>query len=315
VKHAESQILHQLISNIDVKDVRVNQISAFVIPSSKTVVRGGTFSADIVMAAVDTTQRPDIYVGNTLLKSSNGHFETVCNSTGDFTLSGYITMLNGNGEKIRRDFSQAYTVVEPSATVSATLMNMLYAGFQNPISVSVPGVPANKISVSMTNGTLTKKGNGKYVAVPSKVGTDAVFTVSADNEGRMQQMGKFTFNVRKLPDPTGFMEVTDANGNVDRFKGGRISKKMLLSAGGVGAAIDDGLLNINFKVVGFETVFIDRMGNAMPEVSNSSNFTPNQIARIRSLTKGKIFNISRIRAIGPDGIQRTLPSSVEVIIN
>ncbi len=315
VKHAESQILHQLISNIDVKDVRVNQINAFVIPNSKTVVRGGTFSADIVMAAVDTTQRPDIYVNNTLLKSSNGHYESICNSIGDFSLKGYIIMRNGNGDEIRREFEQPYTVVEPSATVSATLMNMLYAGYQNPISVSVPGVPANKINVSMTNGTLTKKGNGQYIAVPSKVGADAVFTVTADNDGRQQQMGKFEFHVRKLPDPTGYLEVKDASGNTDRFKGGRISKQALLTAGGVGAAIDDGLLNISFKVVGFETVFIDRMGNAMPEVSNSSAFTPNQISRIRSLNKGKIFNISRIKAVGPDGIQRTLPSSVEVIIN
>ena len=314
VKHAESQVLHQLISNIDVKDVRVNEISAFVIPESKTVVRGGKFSAQIVMAAVDTTQRPDIFVGNTLLKESNGHYETVCGSIGDFTLKGYITMKNGNGELIKREFEQPYTVVEPSATVSATLMNMLYAGYQNPISVSVPGVPANKISVSMTNGTLTKKGNGQYIAVPSKVGTDAVFTVMAENEGRQQQMGKFEFHVRKLPDPSGYIEVTDASGNKDRFRGGRISKQALLSAQGIGAAIDDGLLNIAFRVVGFETVFVDRMGNAMPEVSNSENFTPNQVSRIRSLSKGKIFNISRIKVIGPDGIQRTLPSSVEVII-
>ncbi len=310
VKHAESEILHQLISNIDVKDVRVNQISAFVIPESKTIVRGGKFTADIVMAAVDTTQRPDIYVGNTLLKASDGHYETVCGSTGDFTLSGYIVMKNGNGETIRRDFTQPYTVVDPSATVSATLMNMLYAGYQNPISVSVPGVPANKINVSMTNGTLTKKGDGKYVAVPSKVGTDAVFTVSAMSEGRSQEMGKFSFHVRKLPDPTGYLQCGDT-----RFKGGRISKQMLLSAGAVSAAIDDGLLDIAFRVLGFETVFVDNMGNAVPEVSNSANFTPNQISRIRSLTRGKMFNISRIRVVGPDGIERTLTSPVEVIIN
>lgn len=310
VKQAESQILQQLISNIDVKDVRVNQISAFVIPNSKTVVRGGKFSADIVMAAVDTTQRPDIYVGNTLLKSSNGHYETICGSIGDFTLKGYIMMRNGNGEEIRREFNQEYTVVEPSATVSATLMNMLYAGYQNPISVSVPGVPTNKINVSMTNGTLTKKGDGKYVAVPSKVGTDAVFTVTALNEGRQQEMGKFSFNVRKLPDPTGYIQIGD-----NRFKGGRIAKAQLLSATALSAAIDDGLLDIKFRVLGFETVFLDNMGNVMSEGSNSANFTPNQISRIRSLSRGKMFNISRIRVVGPDGIERTLTSPVEVYIN
>ncbi|MDE5550199.1 MAG: gliding motility protein GldM, partial [Bacteroidaceae bacterium] len=261
VRHAEGEMLHQLVANIDVKDVRVNEIQALVIPTAQTVVRGGKFSAQIIMAAVDTTQRPEIYVGNTLLKSENGRYETICGSTGDFTLKGYLVMKNGNGETIRREFSQPYTVVEPSATVSATMMNMLYAGYQNPISVSVPGVPSNRISLSMTNGNLTKKDGGNYVAVPSKVGEDVTFTVTAQNEGRQQEMGKFTFHVRKLPDPTGYLQYTDSKGNSTRFKGGRISKQAIVAAGGIGAAIDDGLLDISFRVLGFETLFVDNMGN------------------------------------------------------
>lgn len=315
VRHAEGEMLHQLVANIDVKDVRVNEIQALVIPTSQTVVRGGKFSAQIIMAAVDTTQRPEIYVGNTLLKSENGRYETICGSTGDFSLKGYLVMKNGNGETIRREFSQPYTVVEPSATVSATMMNVLYAGYQNPISVSVPGVPNNKISLSMTNGHLTKKDGGNYVAVPSKVGEDVTFTVTAQNEGRQQEMGKFTFHVRKLPDPTGFIDVPDGKGSTNRFKGGRISKQAIVSAGGIGAAIDDGLLNISFRVIGFQIRFMDNMGNVVPEVSNSASFTANQLARIRSLTRGKLFNISEIRVVGPDGIERTLKTPVEVLIN
>ena len=225
-------------------------------------------------------------------------------------------MRNGNGETIRREFSQPYTVVEPSATVSATMMNVLYAGYQNPISVSVPGIPNNKISLSMNNGTLTHKDGGNYVAVPSQIGENAVtFTVTAQNEGRQQEMGKFTFNVRKLPDPTGYLDVPDGKGSTNRFKGGRISKQAIVSAGGIGAAIDDGLLNISFRVIGFQTRFVDNMGNVVPEVSNSASFTANQLARIRSLTRGKLFNISEIRVVGPDGIERTLKTPVEVIIN
>lgn len=315
VRHAEGEMLHQLVANIDVKDVRVNEIQALVIPTSQTVVRGGKFSAQIIMAAVDTTQRPEIYVGNTLLKSENARYETICGSTGDFSLKGYLVMKNGNGETIRREFSQPYTVVEPSATVSATMMNVLYAGYQNPISVSVPGVPNNKISLSMTNGHLTKKDGGNYVAVPSKVGEDVTFTVTAQNEGRQQEMGKFTFHVRKLPDPTGFIDVPDGKGSTNRFKGGRISKQAIVSAGGIGAAIDDGLLNISFRVIGFQIRFMDNMGNVVPEVSNSASFTANQLARIRSLTRGKLFNISEIRVVGPDGIERTLKTPVEVLIN
>lgn len=61
---------------------------------------------------------------------------------------------------IRRDFSQNYSVVSPLATVSATMMNVLYAGYDNPISISVPGVPSNMISATLKggNGTLTRNG-------------------------------------------------------------------------------------------------------------------------------------------------------------
>ena len=316
VRHAEGEILHQLVANIDIKDVRVNEINAYVIPTAQTVVRGGKFSAQIIMAAVDTTARPDIYIGNTLLKTNNGRYETICNSTGNFTLNGYLVMRNGNGESIRREFSQPYTVVEPSATVSATMMNMLYAGYQNPISVSVPGIPINKVSASMSSGSLTKQGDGSYIAVPSKVGEDVTITVTAENEGRMQEMGKFTFHVRKLPDPTPFISYNDDKGTPVRYKGGTpLGKAMLIGAKGLSAAIDDGLLDITFRVTSFQTTFFDNMGNAVPEVSKSGEFTERQRAMFRQLSRGKRFYISQVHAIGPDGIERTLPSAMEVIVN
>lgn len=315
IRYAEGEVLHQLIANIGVKDIRVNQINAYVIPNAQTIVRGGKFSAQIVMAAVDTTARPDIYVGNTLIKSSNGIYETTCNSTGEFTLKGYLVMKNAEGETIRRDFSQQYTVVEPAATVSATMMNVLYAGYQNPISVSVPGIPINKVNASMSGGSFTKKGDGSYIAVPSAVGQDVTITVTAESEGRQQEMGKFTFHVRKLPDPIAFIEFSDG-GNRNRYKGGTpISKGALLGASGLSAAIDDGLLDISFRVLSFETTFFDNMGNAVPEVSRSSEFTARQKDLFRKMTRGKRFYISRIHAVGPDGIERTLPGALEVIVN
>ena len=69
VRYAEREVLHTLVQSIDVKDIRVNALSAFVIPNSQTIIRGDRFSARIVMAAVDTTQVPDIYIGNQKVQS------------------------------------------------------------------------------------------------------------------------------------------------------------------------------------------------------------------------------------------------------
>ncbi len=315
VRYAEGEVLHDLSANIGVKDIRVNELNAYVIPSAQTVVQGGKFSAQILMAAIDTTNRPTIYIGGQKVQSDQGIYETVCTRTGDFTLVGYIEMMNAQGDLVRRDFQQKYTVVEPSATVSADLMNVLYAGYDNPMSVSVPGVSSSQLQVTMSGGTLTARGDGRYVARPTAVGTDAVINVAARTEGRVQEMGRFTFRVRKLPDPAAFIAYDDGQGGENRFRGGKIAKKVLLDAPSLGAAVDDGLLNIPFRVQGFETVFYDNMGNAIPEVANSADFTARQKKQIRDLSRGKRFFITRIRAIGPDGVERTLDGAMDVTIN
>ena len=314
VRYAEGEVLHTLVQNIDVKDIRVNALEAFVIPNSQTIVRGDKFSAHIVMAAVDTTQVPDIYIGNQKVALRDNVYERICNTTGDFTLAGYLETVNGNGDIIRRDFSQKYTVVDPSATVSADLMNMLYAGYNNPISVSVPGVPLNKVQATMTNGTLQPVGPGKYIARPSKIGQDATITVVSTNTGRAQQMGQYTFRVRRLPDPTPFISIKDEHGNGVRYKGGGLAKAQLAGASGIGAAIDDGILDIPFRVQSFETVFFDNMGNAVPMVSDGAQFSARQKDTFRKLARNRRFYISRVTVSGPDGTTRTLQNPVEVIV-
>ena len=319
VRYAEGEVLHNLVRNIDVGDVRVNQIRSLVIPTSRNVVRGSEFSAQIILAAVDSTQRPEIYIEDKLLETANGEYTKLCNTTGDYTLNGYMLVSDGAGAQTRYDFSQKYTVVEPTATVSASLMNVLYAGFENPVSISVPGVPNNKITASIAkgNGTLKSDGAGGYIVIPSQVGEDIAIGVTARNEeGRNQSMGEYIFRVRQLPDPTPFIEFKDKDGNTQRYRGGApFSKQSLMSTDGIVAAIDDGLLNIGFKVLSFETVFYDNMGNAIPLMSQGASFTARQKDMFRSLSRGKRFYISHVRAIGPDNIERQLPTSLEVIIN
>ena len=314
VRYAEGEVLHTLVSNIDVKDIRVNALEAFVIPNSQTIVRGDKFSARIVMAAVDTTQKPQIFIGGKEVNLPGGLYETVTGRTGDFTLSGFIQVENGNGELLKRSFEQKYTVVDPSATVSADLMNVLYAGYSNPLSVSVPGVPVNKVQATMTGGTLQPTGPGRYIARPTAVGQNVTITITSTNTGRAQQMGQFTFRVRRLPDPTPYINMKDESGSPIRYKGGGLSKAQLMGVDGIGAAIDDGILDIAFRVQSFETVFFDNMGNAVPMVSDGASFSARQKDTFRKLQRNKRFYITRVNAIGPDGISRKLNTSMEVIV-
>ena len=312
LRYAEGEALAYLLTNVDASDVRVNQLSAFVIPDSRIVMRGGRYSARVVLAAIDTTQRPNIFIGGRQI--TNGLYELSCGSTGVFDYSGYLEVPRGDGTMERHDFKSSYTVIEPAATVSATMMNVLYAGIDNPISISVPGIPMSQVSANMTNGTLSRNGD-TWVARPTTVGSDAVVTVTATVDGKSQTVNTTTFRVRKLPNPTPFIAFKDDKGNTDKYLGGKpFSKALLLQAPGIGAAIDDGLLNIGFTVLSFETVFFDSMGNAIPEVSNGASFSQRQKDQFKRLSRGKRFYISRIKAKGPDGITRDL-SPLEVIVN
>ena len=311
---AEGEALTALLNTVDAGDVRVNQLDAFVIPSSKLVMRGGKYAADIVLAAVDTTQRPSIFINGKMLPENTRTYELYTGQTGTFTYSGYLEVTRGDGTTSRHPFQSDYTVIEPMATVSATMMNVLYAGIDNPISISVPGVAQNAVSATMTNGSLTRSGD-IWKARPTQVGAECVITVTAAIDGKPQTVSASTFRVRKLPDPTAYIAYKDNHGNEVRYKGSRpLAKSILLSAEGVEAAIDDDLLNVQYTVLDFETIVFDSMGNAIPEKSNGSKFSERQKTSFRRLSRGKRFYISRVRAKGPDGIIRDL-SPVEVIVN
>lgn len=311
---AEGEALQTLVASVDAGDVRVNKLDAFVIPNSKLVMRGGKYSADIVLAAVDTTQRPAIFVNGRQLPANTRTYEFMAGQTGTFTYSGYLDVTRGDGTTSRYPFQSDYTVIEPTATVSATMMNVLYAGINNPISISVPGVAQNAVSATMTNGSLTRSGD-HWNAHPTRVGAECVITVTATLEGRSQTVSTSTFRVRKLPDPTAYIAYKDLKGNENHYKGSKpFAKSLLLAADGLDAAIDDDLLNVHYSVVDFETIVFDSMGNAMPEKSAGSRFSQRQKTSFRRLSRGKRFYITRIRAKGPDGIVRDL-SPMEVIVN
>lgn len=315
IRYAEGEALLSIaalsqgksIAEITGSEMIANELNAFVVPESKMVIRGGRYSADIVLAAVDTASRPTIYVGGRPI--ANGHYEFVAGSSGNFNYSGHIEVPHPDGSVTKHPFTSSYTVIDPYATVSATMMNVLYAGIDNPISISVPGMPQSAVQASMTNGTLTRNGD-LWTARPANIGTDAAITVIAEVEGRRQNIATHTFRVRKLPDPTPYLAI-----GTDRYKGGKpIGKQAVAGAGGLKAAIDDGLLDIQFQVLSFEMIVFDSMGNAIPEVSAGAAFSERQKEAIKRLGRGKRFFISRIKAKGPDGVERTL-SPMEILIN
>jgi gliding motility-associated protein GldM len=317
IRYVQGEVMSNLLSSVDVGDYRVNMVEAQVVPVSQIVMRGSAYEANIVLSAIDSTKRPSVYVNGRMLDAeANGRFVVPTSSAGTFPVEGYIEMPNSDGTILRRDFKSEYFVTEPGATVAPTMMNILYAGIENPIRIAVPGIPSGNVFPSISSGRLTKKGESIWDAFPAAgaIGQEAVVTVAAQMaDGRRVEMGRTVFRVKMLPDPMPYIEYKDANGNVRKFRGGTISKRSLMEAGGILAAIDDDILNIQFSVLRFELIYPDSFGNMINEPTEGGSFSERQRNFIRNLTRGKQFWINRVVARGPDGVERSIPP-VQVIV-
>ena len=324
VRYAEGEVLHTLVANVGLKDIRVNKLQAFVVPSQTRLYPGETMTAQMFMGAVDSTQQPQVFVHGQLIKGNQ--ITVKAGAPGKHTLSGYILIKDLTGNVLRRNFSQDYWVtggpqpkeyISPQgmqkvppfdgmATIAADLMNVLYAGFDNPITISIPNTSQHDVQATMSGGSLVARGGGHFIARPSAVGQPVTISVSA--KGR--KIGDYQFRVRKLPDPSPYIAM-----GADRFKSGALSKAALMSAPGIQAAIDDGLLDIPFSVTSFRVVFFDNMGNAVPLASNGASFSPQQKEQFRQLSRNKRFYITNVVVHGPDGTTRTLNGrNMEVIV-
>lgn len=317
VRNTETMAIQYLFRQITAKDFKVNDVEALIIPTSTYIVKGGKLEAKILLAASDTTKRPEIEVNGTPLPlDAKGIYEKICNETGNKTLSARIIIEDDQGNKTPYDQTLEYQVVEPFATVSATKMNVLYAGVENPISISVPGIPANKIEARLGGINLPAAKDGKgYIAIPKKPGNTKI-TVFAEIDGKTQQIGTgMPFRVKALPDPLGFIvykkKVKNAQGKlVDqtvKFRGGNITKGQLLSSSGLIAELPDADFEIKYKLTGFDITLFDTMGNAKVFKSDGAKFTTEQIRQIKTLQPGKTFYIGSIKALAPDGLTKDIP--------
>ena len=292
VRSTESQLIQYLMDRTDAGDLRVNKLNAYVIPNSNYVIRGGKYSAKIILAAVDSTQRPEYYVEGQRI-NDQGVYEVPATGVGLKKYSGWIAYQNpSSGEMEQLQFTSEYSVGEPAVTISNTDLNIMYRGHENKFSISVPGVANDKVKVSVSGAQARQQG-GLWIIKPGDGAKNVTITVSAELDGRMQPMGSKEYRVKQLPPPNAYFTVRDKD-----YPTGNIPASALANSTGVVTASygPDGLLDLPFKV----TRFIAFIGGRSSEV-RGNKFTQEQLNQIGKLKKGGMVILQDIRATGPGG--------------
>ena len=311
VRYVEGEVLSSLQTDaIDVEAYRVNDIQAMVIPQSQIVMQGTPYKAQIVLAALDTTQKPELFIAGMNAPLPDNWYTGSSATIGEHSFSGRMVL----GQK-DYPFSSSYFVTEQIAIIAPHLTNMFYESIPNPFDVAIPGIPSGSVRASISDGSIEYIGGNVWSAIPPADAKSVTITVTGNVTGGSTVSIANEFRVRRLPPAQAYIEYKDASGATQKFFGeGALSRRSLLDAGGIMAAIDDGVLDIQYRVTGFQLRFVDSMGNMTPVNSQSNTFTPDQLNQIRNYPLGKQFFVTNITAIGPTGRQETLRGALAITV-
>jgi gliding motility-associated protein GldM len=319
IQDIQDDILSWLLGSVDAKSYKFTNLMPLVVPESNYILRGDSFRADVLLAAFDGTNPPDIYVDSkkwnerdsSLLEFENIdalpigtdglgklRISTRGMSLGESNYKGLIRFQGPDGNI--QDFpyyTPKFTVAEPALVVSPTKMNVFYRGLPNPVEVSVPGVPGDKIDVRISgNHRLKKESDGTFTITP---GTDkkANITVSAElPDGSKKTLPAREFRVKRIPDPVPFFVGKTPS---DRT----ISKQALVGADGIGAQMVNFDFDVRVVVKSF-SVSVSRDGTLVEKKSNNNRLTADMKQLFNRVSRGNVVYFEDIIVGMPDGTER-----------
>ena len=325
VQDAQEDVLSWLLGGIEAKSYKFTDLKPLVVPESNYILRGDSFRADVLLAAYDATNAPEIYIdgakwdgrdssllayegleGLTIGSDGMGKLRipTRGMSLGEMNFKGLIRYQGPDGNIEPYSFyTPTITVAEPALVASPTKMIVFYRGVPNPVEVSVPGVPQDKIDVRIDGGhKISKQPDGSYVVEPSSNSSvrEANITVSAElPDGSKKTLPAKNFRVKRIPDPVAFW-----TGKKPTDKG--ITKAEVLSFAPVAARMEGFDFDVKVRVKSF-TLKISKDGAFSDLPSGNNRITPDQQEALKRVRRGNVIYLEDILVSMPDGTERDLP--------
>ncbi len=162
-------------------------------------------------------------------------------AAGDHKVEGKI-FFKQDGEEIPVEVKNTFaTITKPNAAViAATKMNVVYRGVPNPMTISIPGIPDNKVSASAPG--LTRKGGSNYTMNPGKGRTVKIVASGTLPDGQRISTPA-EFRIKDIPRPSGAIRGETGSAKMPR-------KNLEIST--VGALLEDFDFDLNLRVSGFK---------------------------------------------------------------
>lgn len=318
VQSTQFDVVNHLFASISKEDFKFDKIDAKVVPESRYVFQGEDYNAEVFVAAYDTKSTPEVFIvdgADTVTDAALANARKIEGINGLVPLkfsagaegikkyAGVIIVKSPAGITNKYYFHDEYVVAKPSLVVSATKMNVFYIGVDNPVSISVPGVPTEKVKANISVGTLRRDGQNWMVTVPKEAsGKKTSISVGLADGNKSKSMGGVEFRIKRVPDPIPF---------VGRTSNGPISKDELMISSIIPKMPADFDFELSFSILSFN--FVSTSSGDIYQKSISGNqFTEELKKFIRGARRGQKIWIENIVAKGPDGNRKLATVSLEI---
>ncbi|MBQ7530534.1 MAG: gliding motility protein GldM [Paludibacteraceae bacterium] len=302
IRSYENRTVTRLYQRITANDFTANDIRAYVIPKSSYVIRGDQYEAQIILAATDSTARPDYFVNGVEL-GDDGIYRCTASGSGLQTYNGIVRYKQGR-DTISLPFEASFTVGEPSASVMNEDLNIIYQDYDNRYVVSAPGVTDNQLKVSVTGASVRRQGKF-YILRPNAGAKSVRVLVQADMGGRMATMGEKNFKVQKLPQPSPYFVDGGKQVNSSATPRKSLNKNTVLEIG----YGEDGLLEVPFEITSFDTYILRKTGK-----SSGNKFSAAQLKLISQLKSGDMVLVQNIKYRTKGGSETLYQGNLALIL-
>ncbi|MBK6936553.1 MAG: gliding motility protein GldM [Chitinophagaceae bacterium] len=305
IKTSENKLVtlcHQKVGEVkvifDSYAAIVGQNSNYLMPGQELEIKAG-------IGAFSKSSLPKISIGGASVAiGEEGYalYKTQAGGVGSHSVPVRISFFNQTtGKEEVKEVTVEYVVGSANASIALDKMNVLYVGVDNPVTIAASGGGDDKVNASITQGSLTKIGPGKYIARVNTVNDNTMINVSVD--GKLA--GAANFRVRTIPEAQAYVG--------GKPSGTNISAGEFRAQGGVGAGIKNFPFELEYNVVSYtftcdtddDIVSVPAQGAAFAgAVRNAVN---------QHVQPGRMVTIDDIRVKGPDGRTTPAPSLVYYI--
>jgi len=254
IKTTKNEVLSKMLAGEQAASLSYSNYSTLMESPKSAYYTGEKFDGSIVLGRTDESTVPSsaelTLDGRSLALGTDFIFEggkvklsVPAGSPGDHLIEG-ILYYGEKGKLTPVDVKSGFaTISMPNAAViAADKMNVVYRGVVNPMTISIPGIPDNKVRASGAGLSLVS--GTKYNMSPAS-GRTVSITASGTLPDGKPVSSSVEFRIKDIPRPTGTIRGETGDGGAVKMN------RQGLEISSVGAALPDFDFDLKLNVTGF----------------------------------------------------------------